>query len=60
MTVHQNFTASERKNAKAKHSQFKKNQPVMFNEQRNQFIQAMVEAKEVNLNISSINLNYNN
>lgn len=53
-TVHQEFTASERKHAKAKHEQFKRNQPTMFQEQRNKFIRAIVEAKEVNLNIGGV------
>lgn len=52
--AHQEFTASERKHAKAKHKQFKRNQPTMFQEQRNNMIRAIVGAKEVNLNVRVI------
>lgn len=52
--VHKAFTASERKHAKAKHKQFKRNQPTMFQDQRNSMIRAIVGAKEVNLNVRVI------
>ena len=52
--AHREFTRSERKHAQAKHEQFKRNQPAMFQEQRNSFIKAILEAPEVNLNVGKI------
>ena len=56
MNPHKYFTKSERKHAKAKHEQFKRNQPRMFKEQRDEFVRAIIDAKEVNLNIGKVSL----
>lgn len=55
--VHGNFSKGDKELAKAKYQQFKRNQPRMAEDQRNSFIKAIVNSKEVNLPISKIIIN---
>lgn len=50
-TIHQEFTASERKHQKNLHKQFKKNQPEMYQQSRNEFIKAALDARPMKLNV---------
>lgn len=52
--THKEFTKTDRQLAKAKHEQFKRNQPQMAEDQRNKFIRAIVNSKEVNLPIGKV------
>ena len=52
--THKEFTKTDKQLAKAKYEQFKRNQPQMAEDQRNKFVRAIVNSKEVNLPIGKV------
>ena len=54
--AHKQFIKEDRIKAKAEHLNLKRSNPFIFNEQRNNFLMAIVEATEINLNIARVHL----
>jgi len=54
--LHRTFTRSQKNKAKAEHLKLKRNKPFVFNEQRNNFLKAIIDIKEIKLNVTKIDL----